>query len=217
MRSATSRLRPKLSCSACSKSGSSIGSAAAPIAADVRVIAATNRNLQEAVRAKSFREDLFYRLNVFPIRLPPLRERRDDIPLLVHFLITKFAMRIGKRIDGVEPRTMQRLLAYSWPGNIRELENVIERAVILAPGTTLEISADVLSANVEPKESTESARLRPATLEATEREHILAVLRQSGWLVGGSRGAAKILGVHPNTLRSRMKKLGIHRTAHDIS
>jgi formate hydrogenlyase transcriptional activator len=198
------------------------------IRVDVRVLAATNRDLLKAVREKAFREDLYYRLSVFPLQLPPLRDRKDDIPPLVHFLVSKFASRIGKRIDGVDKDTMRRLLAYAWPGNVRELENVIERAVILAGGRKLEIGADVLSVNdpltlPSPQggdgrvRDENEARQQPATLEATEREHILAVLRQTGWVVGGPRGAAKILALHPNTLRSRMKKLGIHRTAHDIS
>jgi formate hydrogenlyase transcriptional activator len=189
----------------------------APVRVDVRVLAATNRDLLKAVREKAFREDLFYRLSVFPLQLPPLRDRKDDIRPLVHFLVSKFASRIGKRIDGVDKDTMRRLLAYTWPGNVRELENVIERAVILAGGPKLEIGADVLSLNVELPAYGDQARHSPATLEATEREHILAVLRQTGWVVGGPRGAAKILALHPNTLRSRMKKLGIRRTTHDIS
>src|SRR5207244_1347126 len=117
---------------------------AAPIQVDVRVIAATNRDLLKAVQEKTFREDLYYRLNVFPIHLPPLRERSDDIPLLVAFLVNKFTLRIGKPLDGVSRKTMQRLQEYPWPGNIRELENVLERAVILASGPTLEIAPDHL-------------------------------------------------------------------------
>src|SRR5206468_3840982 len=116
----------------------------APVRVDVRVIAATNRDLLEEVRDKTFREDLFYRLNVFPIHLPPLRERRDDIPLLVLFLMEKFAPRVGKRFDGIGRATMQRLTEYPWPGNIRELENVLERAMILASDPVLEISAELL-------------------------------------------------------------------------
>src|SRR5262249_13575158 len=112
---------------------------AAPIRVDVRVIAATNRDLLREVQEKTFREDLFYRLNVFPVRLPPLRERRHDIPLLVHFLLKRFALQIGKRLDGVSRATMQRLIDYPWPGNIRELENVLERAVILASEDVLDI------------------------------------------------------------------------------
>ncbi|HEV3255616.1 MAG TPA: sigma 54-interacting transcriptional regulator [Gemmataceae bacterium] len=189
----------------------------APIQVDVRVLAASNRDLLKAVREKTFREDLYYRLSVFPLQLPPLRDRKEDIPPLAHFLVNKFAARIGKRIDGIDKETMRRLIAYPWPGNIRELENVIERAVILAAGPALEIGADVLPVNVEPSACEEQAPEQPATLEATEREHIFTVLRQTGWVVEGSRGAAKILGLHPNTLRSRMKKLGIRRPAHDPS
>jgi transcriptional regulator with GAF, ATPase, and Fis domain len=189
----------------------------APIKVDVRVLAATNRDLLKAVRARAFREDLYYRLSVFPLELPPLRDRKEDIPPLALFLAGKFAARIGKRIDGVERETMRRLVAYPWPGNVRELENVIERAVILAAGATLSIGADVLPVNIDPAASEGQATSRPATLEATAREHILTVLGQTDWVVEGSRGAAKILGLHPNTLRSRMKKLGIRRTAHDPS
>jgi PAS domain S-box-containing protein len=186
-----------------------------PIRVDVRVIAATNRNLLEAVREKSFREDLYYRLSVFPIHLPSLRERTEDIPLLVHFLANKFATRIGMCIDQVSQATMQRLLAYQWPGNVRELENILERAVILANSPTLEIEADVLTG--AEAASAASAKPPPGKLEAVERNHILAVLQQTNWVIDGPRGAAQILGLHPNTLRSRMKKLGITRSAHEIS
>jgi len=189
----------------------------APIKVDVRVLAATNRDLLKAVREKSFREDLYYRLSVFPLQLPPLRDRMEDIPPLALFLVNKFAARIGKRIDGIDQETMRRLVAYPWPGNVRELENVIERAVILAAGAAMEIGADVLPASGEPPACEVHIPEQPATLEATEREHILNVLGQTGWVVQGSRGAAKILGLHPNTLRSRMKKLGIRRAPHDIS
>jgi PAS domain S-box-containing protein len=187
------------------------------IKADVRVLAATNRDLLKAVREKSFREDLFYRLSVFPVQLPPLRERQQDLPLLVHFVVNKFAMRIGKHIDSVSTETMQRLTGYSWPGNVRELENVLERAIILADGTTLEIPADVLG-SPSPKVAAESPGAdSAATLEAMERNHILGVVKQTDWVIDGPRGAAKVLGLHPNTLRSRMKKLGISRAAHEGS
>jgi PAS domain S-box-containing protein len=189
----------------------------APIQVDVRVLAATNRNLLEAVRAKTFREDLYYRLSVFPLHLPPLRERTEDIPALTFLLLNKFASRLGKRIEGVGRETMRRLLAYSWPGNVRELENVLERAVILAAGPMLEIGGDLLHADAAPSPSGDAAPARPATLEATEREHILSVLRQTGWVVEGPRGAATVLGLHPNTLRSRMKKLGIRRASYEPS
>jgi formate hydrogenlyase transcriptional activator len=184
---------------------------AAPIQVDVRVLAATNRDLLKIVREKTFREDLYYRLSVFPLQLPALRDRKEDIPPLALFLVNKFAARIGKRIDGIDKETMRRLIAYPWPGNVRELENVIERAVILAAGPTLDIGADVLPVTVEPPACGDQIPEQPATLEATEREHIHNVLGQTGWVVEGPRGAAKILGLHPNTLRSRMKKLGIRR------
>ncbi len=206
----------------------------APIQVDVRVIAATNRDLLQAVGEKTFREDLYYRLNVFPIHLPPLRERSDDIPLLVHFLMNKFMLRIGKSLDGVSNKTMQRLQEYPWPGNIRELENVLERAVILASGSTLEIAPDLLPAppaipsspapsevhgplNAEDHKdhSLSGAHIIPdkpaPSLEAVERDYILSVLQQTNWVITGPRGAAKILDVNPSTLRGRIKKLGITR------
>ena len=183
-----------------------------PRKVDVRVIAATNRNLLKAVSEKAFREDLYYRLSVFPIPLPPLRERSEDIPLLVRFLLDKFAARIGKSVDGVSQETMQRLTAYSWPGNVRELENILERAVILATGPTLEIGRDILG---EPVSAT-AAGPRLA-LEDVERNHILDILGRTGWVIDGPNGAATLLGLHPNTLRSRLKKLGIERTPHDRS
>jgi transcriptional regulator with GAF, ATPase, and Fis domain len=193
-----------------------VGGATA-IKVDVRVLAATNRDLLKAVREKTFREDLYYRLSVFPVHLPPLRDRKEDIPLLVHFLVNKFAQRIGKRIEYVSKETMQRLLAYQWPGNVRELENVLERAVILAGGPTLEIGADVLMTESGQHPGGTVPTPQPGTLEEMERSHMIAVLRQTDWVIDGPRGAAKILGLHPNTLRSRMKKLGLARTSHDRS
>jgi PAS domain S-box-containing protein len=183
----------------------------APIKVDIRILAATNRDLLQAVRAKTFREDLYYRLSVFPITLPPLRERKEDIPLLVHYLVHKFAARIGKRIDGVAEQTMRRLIDYPWPGNVRELENILERAVILTTGATLATAPDLL-----PVPETTSAAPPQLTLESVERDHIVAVLHQTDWVVDGPRGAARILGLHPNTLRNRMKKLGITRALHQI-
>lgn len=185
--------------------------------ADVRVLAATNRDLLKAVQEKSFREDLYYRLNVFPLRLPPLRERNDDIPLLTHFLVGRFALRIGKRIDSVSQQTMASLLAYSWPGNVRELENILERAIILSDGPVLEIGADVLPQVSEPARVAAAPGKGLATLEETEKQHILNALEKTGWVIDGVKGSAKILGVNPNTLRSRMKKLGIVRPCHEPS
>jgi PAS domain S-box-containing protein len=181
-----------------------------PRKVDVRVIAATNRDLLKSVREKLFREDLYYRLSVFPIQLPPLRERREDIPLLAKYVLDKFAARIGRRFDGIEPATLHRLMAYPWPGNVRELQNVIERAVILATGPSLEVDPDVLCPS-----GAEPAREPTAVLEDVERNHILNVLRQTQWVIEGPRGAAGLLGLHPNTLRSRLKKLGLSRSSHD--
>jgi formate hydrogenlyase transcriptional activator len=191
-----------------------------PIKVDVRVIAATNRDLLKAVAEKTFREDLYYRLNVFPIEIAPLRERVEDIPLLVKFLLDKFSSRIGREMSGVSPSSMQRLLAYRWPGNIRELENVIERAIILADGPQLEVGPEMLPGSSETADlqvSSTSPRAMNATLEAIERQHIEAVLAQTDWVIEGVAGAATILDLHPNTLRSRMKKLGIRRGSHDPS
>jgi formate hydrogenlyase transcriptional activator len=181
----------------------------APVQADVRVIAATNRDLLKAVRDKTFREDLYYRLSVFPIALPPLRARADDVPMLVHFHVGRFAARVGKRIERIDEDAMRLLCAYPWPGNVRELENVLERAVILAAGPVLEIDPELLPA----PEPVEAATAAGSSLEAVERNHILTVLQQTRWVIDGAAGAAKVLGLHPNTLRSRMKKLGIARPA----
>jgi formate hydrogenlyase transcriptional activator len=199
------------------------------IKVDVRVVAATNRDLVKSIHEGKFREDLYYRLNVFPITLPPLRDREGDILLLVHFLVPRFAARVGVRIDSIGKATLERLSRYSWPGNVRELENVLERAVILSNGPTLEIDPEVFasatatrSANAGPptpstseSKGQEAAGAGPTppleSLESNTRNHILAALEQSGWVVEGPRGAAKILGLHPNTLRSRLKRLGIVR------
>jgi transcriptional regulator with GAF, ATPase, and Fis domain len=184
-----------------------------PLKVDVRVIAATNRDFARVTKEGKFREDLYYRLNVFPVRLPPLRERADDIPLLVRFFVSKFAARMSKRIEIVGTDTLELLSSYRWPGNIRELENVLERAVILADGPVLEIDPDVLPVIDEVPQSAPVGE-GEKSLKAVERDHILAVLSQADWVIEGPNGAAKVLAMHPNTLRSRMKKLGISRPAH---
>ncbi len=184
---------------------------------DVRIIAATSRNLDEMVRAGKFRADLLYRLNVFPIHVPPLRERQGDVPLLVTFFLQRLAKKLGKRVTQVSEETMQHLVAYPWPGNIRELQNVIERALILSKGAVLALDRDFQPA-VTTSSSPVSATSSPATsapptasLKDAEQRHIESVLAQAGWVIEGERGAAKMLKLHPNTLRSRMKKLGIQR------
>ncbi len=181
-----------------------VGSAR-PIKIDVRVTAATNRDLAQAVATGAFRADLFYRLNVFPIEVPPLRERKGDIPLLAEYFAHRHATKLGRRIDAIEDRTLERLVAYAWPGNIRELENVIERAVIVSTRTVLEVPPAVLGL----RPGAEAAG--PAPSSPDERERIAQALREAGGVIEGERGAAKALGLHPNTLRSRMKKLGLAR------
>jgi formate hydrogenlyase transcriptional activator len=174
----------------------------------VRLVAATNRDLPRMVADGQFRSDLYYRLNVFPIMLPPLRERRDDIPRLVRHFTQKFARRMGRRIETIPADAMQSLVQYAWPGNIRELENVIERAVILSPGTTLQIPVGDLK--VVPGQNHEPAADHVSLAEA-EREHILRALRAADWVLGGASGAAARLGMKRTTLQSKMKKLGIAR------
>lgn len=194
------------------------------IKTDVRVIAATNRDLHKSISEGLFRSDLYYRINVFPVELPPLRERKDDIPLLAHFFVQKYAPRIGRHIDTIDTESLQRLMQYSWPGNIRELENIIERALILNSGATLKIDTDVLpkpTALAAPTTTRLPDADRPDAphdkaggddLDSVQREHINAILRETNWVIEGSRGAASLLGLKPGTLRHRMKKLGIART-----
>jgi DNA-binding NtrC family response regulator len=177
-----------------------------PQQVDVRVIGATNRDLAQAVKDKTFREDLYYRLNVVPLVVPPLRERREDMPLLVQHFLAKFGKRLGKRLQEVDADTLRRLAAYAWPGNIRELQNVIERAVVLSAGSVVSID-DCFAPTGH-----EAAPGRTAcTLEEAERAHLLYVLEQTRWTIEGRDGAAAILGLKPSTLRSRMRKLGIQR------
>jgi PAS domain S-box-containing protein len=196
------------------------------IKVNVRIIAASNRDLEKAVQDGRFRADLYYRLNVLPIVLPPLRQRRSDIPLLTTFFVEKFARQFGKQITGIAQDTMDLLSRYDWPGNIRELQNVVERAVVLSRGPVLKLGADLLpAASVAMAPADEVADLSPdhlqshdstgdsSSLEQVERRHIQSVLQKTDWVIEGERGAAKILDLHPNTLRSRMKKLGIERAS----
>ncbi len=169
---------------------------------DVRIIAATNRDLEQAVRDGKFRPDLYHRLNVFPIRIPPLRDRRDDIPPLAWAFVESFGRRMGKSIKSIPRKTMQRLQQYPWPGNVRELSNVIERAVILASGDTL---------HVELPADTQEATTPGMTLKESERGLILRVLQETGWRIRGDGGAAEVLGIKPTTLEARMAKFGIKR------
>jgi Nif-specific regulatory protein len=197
---------------------------------NVRIIAATNRDLEEAIKAGRFRSDLFYRLNVFPLYVPPLRERLSDIPQLVAFFLERFSKKFGKSVEAVSRSTMSLLESYAWPGNIRELQNLIERGVVLCQGPVLTLDPSLLpSGDVPPRAVMSAPVAHPMTatgpkggsssLEEVERQHIRAVLEQTGGVVEGPKGAAKILNLHPNTLRSRMKKLGIRtkRTNHEMS
>jgi formate hydrogenlyase transcriptional activator len=172
---------------------------------DVRVVAATNRDLTQMVEDRLFRSDLYYRLNVFPIVVPPLRERAEDIPLLVRYFAQKHARRMDRRIETIPGEEMEALTSYHWPGNVRELENLIERAVILSRGPALHVPLP------EDRLSGESASASPVTLEAAEREHILRTLRDTNWVIAGPHGAAARLGMKRTTLQSRMSKLGISR------
>src|ERR1700677_3628583 len=198
-----------------------------PLRVDVRVIAATNRNLHEAVQSGRFRSDLFYRLNVFPLELPPLRERRSDIPKLVGFCLSQFSKRLGKKIDGVSRESMENLVNYPWPGNIRELQNVIERAMIVSADPTLRLDRhltpvaaaakglEALEADAPEDQQADLKSAKPLlTLDEVERNHILAALQHAGGVVDGPKGAARIVNLHPNTLRHRMAKLGIKGSRH---
>jgi len=195
------------------------------IRVDVRVLAATNRDLHEAMRAGRFRSDLFYRLNVVPLTVPPLRERKSDIPQLVAFFLSRFSRKFGKSLTGVSQKTMERLMAYPWPGNIRELQNVIERAVVLMPGPVLMLDRDLLPAATfqavvgagPPAESAAATDSPIGALDDIQRRHIVDVLERTRGVIEGESGAARILKLHPNTLRSKMKKLGIRRVSHEIS
>jgi formate hydrogenlyase transcriptional activator len=181
---------------------------------DARLIAATNRNLEELVKDQKFRSDLYYRLNVFPVRVPALRERPEDIPLLVRYFVQQFSRRLSKAIDTIPSETMTTLVKYPWPGNIRELQNVIERAAILSVGPVLKVPSDDLRMPTDSPASLPVAhpsgnRDMRALLDDTERQQILAALEESSWTVAGTNGAAARLGIKRSTLQSRMQKLGI--------
>ena len=202
-----------------------------PVRVNVRVIAATNRNLEEAIQTGSFRSDLFYRLNVFPIEAPPLRERRSDIPKLARFFLSHYSRKLSKNIEGISQDTMDRISGYSWPGNVRELQNIIERAAILCQQPILELNPDlapISARGVLPQAPEGSSKSEAApysgpappalsTLKDVERGYIMAVLKQTGGVVEGPNGAARILNLHPNTLRHRISKLGIKHSTHRIS
>jgi transcriptional regulator with GAF, ATPase, and Fis domain len=174
---------------------------------DARLIAATNRNLEKMVADRGFREDLYYRLRVFPITIPALRERREDIPLLVRYFVTRHARSMGKQIESISPDSMKALTGWHWPGNIRELENFIERAVILSKGPVLRIPLGELEMSAESSLEKEEDE----TLESTGRQHILHVLRETKGVIAGATGAAARLGLKRTTLNSKLKKLGIKR------
>ena len=176
-----------------------------PIKVDVRIIAATNRDLEQALKDGLFREDLYYRLNVFPIKVPPLRDRKEDIPILVNHFLNKHNKKVGKKIESISPKLMNKLLDYKWPGNVRELENVIERAVIVSRSGNL-IFDDSFFRTIKKEDNKEFQ-----SLEEIERSYIVKVLNSTNWRVSGPNGAAKVLGLVPSTLESRMKKLNINR------
>ena len=197
---------------------------------DVRLVAATHRDLEDMVRDRQFRGDLYYRLNVFPIEVPPLRERAEDIPLLVSHFVRHFAVRIGKAIETIPDEAMEVLIRYSWPGNIRELQNVIERAVLLSSDSVLQVplqylrnqaaqgpdksrSRTLADAKREHILATLEEADRSRTLADADREHILGTLKEAEWVLSGPNGAAARLGMSRSTLQFRMKKLGIVRPA----
>ena len=177
------------------------------IKVDVRIIAATNRNLEKQINKKQFRKDLYYRLNVYPITIAPLRDRLSDVPLLTEYFVKRFNNTIGKNITRISKKTVKQLQSYSWPGNVRELENIIERAVIISTGSSLTVEP------LHKPDFEESTQLLPLT--EYERRYIIKVLEKTYWRVDGAEGAARILDMHPETLRSRMRKLGIKRPSAD--
>jgi transcriptional regulator with GAF, ATPase, and Fis domain len=177
------------------------------IKVNVRIIAATNRDIEQEVKDGRFRRDLFYRLNVFPIVVPPLRERAEDIPLLVRAIVREFQKRMGKEIESIPKRTMQALQSYSWPGNVRELRNLIEHAMILSNGKTLDVHV--------PKRASSEIN-NNGNLKDMERMHMVAVLKKTGWRIAGQGGAAEVLGLKRTTLQAKIKKLGITRSSKPV-
>jgi transcriptional regulator with GAF, ATPase, and Fis domain len=176
---------------------------------NVRVIAATNKNLEKEVSERRFRLDLYYRLNVFPIALPSLRERTEDIPALADHFINHYSVKSGRRITGISDKALKNMMAYSWPGNIRELENVIERSVLLAKGTVIE---DFSLPATPQKDIVPNAYTdRMKTIHENEREYIVHVLKKCNGRIWGAGGAAEVLNIPPSTLKSKMKKLGIRK------
>jgi len=175
---------------------------------DVRLVAATHRNLERMIADNQFRSDLYYRLSVFPIEVPPLRERAGDIPLLVHHFVHEFSKRMNRRIETIPDETIDALKKYAWPGNIRELQNLIERAVILSPGSVLQVPLRYLRTQTAGGQNPKPTQ----TLAEAEREHILAALKEADWVISGPNGAATRLGINRSTLRFRMGKLGIVRS-----
>ncbi len=179
---------------------------------DVRVIAATNRDLQQRISAGAFRSDLYYRLNVFPITVPPLRERRADIPQLVQHFAAKASRKLGRTLGEIAPAFIERACAYDWPGNIRELENMVERAMIMSDGSSLDGPALFAAPTAPATPSSPASGVAHQTLAEMERSHIERVLAGTRWVIEGERGAARILGINPSTLRGRLRKLGIRKT-----
>jgi formate hydrogenlyase transcriptional activator len=185
----------------------------------IRVLAATHRNLAQMVARNEFRSDLYYRLNVFPVLVPPLRERREDIPKLFLYFVEEFSRRMGKRIEQIPQAVMDAFSSYDWPGNVRELQNLVERAVVCSDNGLL---PNPLSNTLASRDTGREEGARPApksrdSLEEVQRQHILRVLERTGGVISGPNGAGAILNVHPNTLRSLMDRLGIRRTTHDLA